>query len=342
MESPLVTILMSVKDGGPFFGMALRSIQQQTMENWELLLVDDGSTEGSLQRARDFAAAEPRVRLIENETNIGLAASLNRVVDLARAPFLARMDADDISLPHRLEKQLQHFAADPDLGLLGSNIQRINRHGWNMPWRLRVSNVPLTHTEIHAQMLFRNPIFHPTVMVRRSALDQAGLKFQYDETFDTSQDYELWARLIQKVKFANVAEPLVLYRKHTGAITSKSTDRQYANGLRVQRYYSQYFLGDLAWTEREMQMLRAFSRGRRENDRLGHDYYELCQTILHFERQCAKQGDPETAQAISDFVMRRVVYYCLFKLYRPRIIKLLLTLIRARRSEVVRSFRQRA
>ena len=342
MENPEVTILMSVKDGGPFFDMALKSIQQQTMENWELLLVDDGSTDGSLQRARDFAAEEPRARLIENETNIGLAASLNRVVDLARAPFLARMDADDVSLPHRLERQLQHFAADPDLGLLGSNIQRINRHGWNMPWWRRVSNLPLTHTEIHAQMLFRNPMFHPTVMVRRAALDQAGLKFQYDETFDTTQDYELWARLIQKVKFANIAEPLVHYRKHAGAITSKSTYRQYANGLRVQRYYSQYFLGDLTWNEREIRMLRAFSRGRRENDRLHHDYCELCQTILRFERQCARQGDLETAQAITDFVMRRVVYYRLFKLYRPRVIKLLLTLIVARWSDVVRSFLQRA
>ena len=342
MDNPKVTILMSVKDGGPFFDEALKSIQQQTMENWELLLVDDGSTDGSLQRARDFVAEEPRACLIENETNIGLAASLNRVVEMARAPFLARMDADDISLPHRLEKQLQHFATDPELGLLGSNIERINRNGRYPSWRPRVSNMPLTHTEIHAQMLFRNPMYHPTIMVRRAALDQAGLKFEYDETFDTTQDYELWARLIQKVKFANMAEPLVHYRKHAGGITTKSTDRQYANGLRVQRYYSQYLLGDLAWDDRDMQMLRAFSRGRRENDRLRHDYHELCQTILRFERQCAERGDPETAQAITDFVMRRVVYYCLFKLYQPRVIKLLLTLIGARLPDVVRSFLQRA
>ena len=342
MDNPKVTILMSFKDGGPFFDEALKSIQHQTMENWELLLVDDGSTDGSLQRARDFVAAEPRACLIENETNIGLAASLNRVVEMARAPFLARMDADDISRPHRLEKQLQHFATDPELGLLGSNIERINRHGRYIPWWPRVSNMPLTHPEIRAQMLFRNPMYHPTIMVRRAALDQSGLKFKYDETFDTTQDYELWARLIQKVKFANMAEPLVQYRKHAGGITTKSTDRQYSNGLRVQRFYCQYLLGDLAWDGLEMQMLRAFSRGRRENDRLGHDYHELCQTILRFERQCAERGDPETAQAITDFIMRRVVYYCLFKLYQPRVIKLLLTLIRARFPDVARSFLQRA
>ncbi|MBB25757.1 MAG: hypothetical protein CME02_09590 [Geminicoccus sp.] len=342
MDNPKVTILMSFKDGGRFFDEALKSIQHQTMENWELLLVDDGSTDGSLQRARDFVAAEPRACLIENETNIGLAASLNRVVEMARAPFLARMDADDISRPHRLEKQLQHFATDPELGLLGSNIERINRHGRYIPWWPRVSNMPLTHPEIRAQMLFRNPMYHPTIMVRRAALDQSGLKFKYDETFDTTQDYELWARLIQKVKFANMAEPLVQYRKHAGGITTKSTDRQYSNGLRVQRFYCQYLLGDLAWDGLEMQMLRAFSRGRRENDRLGHDYHELCQTILRFERQCAERGDPETAQAITDFIMRRVVYYCLFKLYQPRVIKLLLTLIRARFPDVARSFLQRA
>jgi len=342
MGNAKVTILMSVKDGGSFFDEALKSIQQQTMEKWELLLVDDGSKCGSLQRARDFAAEEPRACLIENETTIGLAASLNRGVEMARAPFLARMDADDISLPHRLEKQLQHFATDPELGLLGSNIERINRHSRYTPWRPRVSNMPLTHTEIHAQMLFRNPMYHPTIMVRRAALDQAGLQFKYDDTFDTTQDYELWARLIQKVKFANIAEPLVQYRTHAGGITTKYADRQFANGLRVQWYYSQYLLGDLAWDEREMQMLRAFSRGRRENNWLRHDYHELCQTILRFERQCAEQGDPETTQAITDFVMRRVVYYCLFKLYQPRVIKLLLTLIGTRLPDVVRSFLQRA
>jgi len=223
--APEVSVLMPVHNGARFVVEALESILRQTFGNFEFIIVDDGSTDTTPSILRDYAERDRRIVSLRNPENIGIARTLNRGLQVARGKFVARQDADDISLPERLRSQLDVFVNNPRLGFLGSAVQAMDEKGG----RGDTIPVPASNTLIRWQMLFRNVFKHSTIMLRRSLLEENGLR--YNEDFLFAQDYELWSRMLCAGEGANIAEPLVLFRQHGGQISESHRELQdeYAN-----------------------------------------------------------------------------------------------------------------
>ncbi len=205
-----VTVLMTMHNAAGYLGPAIRSILAQTHREFELLIIDDGSTDESVTIARSFY--DSRIRLVANERNQGQTACLNQGLALARGEFIARQDADDLSLPRRLELQLAVFTRDPQIVLLGTQ-------GWIMNAAGRVCggfNLPLRAESIRWSRLFENPFIHTAVMFRLEVVRSLG---GYDPSFQICQDYELWMRVLRAGRGLNLRDRLVAYRVHPGSLS---------------------------------------------------------------------------------------------------------------------------
>lgn len=203
--APAVTVLMGVHDALPGLAAAVESIRRQTFGDLEFLVIDDASTDGSLEALRRFAAEDSRIRVIAFERNLGLGAVLERGVREARAPLVARMDDDDVSLPDRLARQVAYFRAHPETAVLGGFALDVDERGVTV----RERRVPVDPARI-AALVWTNPFVHSTVMFRRDAILGVG---SYDATLRRRQDYDLWFRCVAAgLTLANLAEPLVRYR----------------------------------------------------------------------------------------------------------------------------------
>jgi glycosyltransferase involved in cell wall biosynthesis len=205
VSEPAVTVLMSVYNDLPRLPQAIDSILAQTFTDFEFLVVDDGSTDGSAAYVRRRGESDPRIRLLAQDGNRGLGATLRIGVEAARGKFVARMDADDESVPHRLERQLRHFDANPETDLLGSFAMDVAPDGSI----LRERRVPLTPARI-AELVWTNPFVHSSVMFRRDSIRGIG---SYDASLRRRQDYDLWFRCVHAgLVLANLPEALVRYR----------------------------------------------------------------------------------------------------------------------------------
>ena len=205
---PDVTVLMPVYNGERYVGEAIQSILRQTWSNFEFLIINDGSNDDTPQILDTFK--DPRIRIIHNSNNLGLAKSLNLGLACARAPLVARQDADDRSHPERLRAQIELMRANAEVALLGTQARILNKRG-------RVSRRPgwhraLSDTAIRFQLMFDNAFIHSSVMFRRDIVWQE-LR-GYDETFTTGQDYELWSRVSARYAVRNLPSPLIDYRFH--------------------------------------------------------------------------------------------------------------------------------
>ena len=199
---------MRITVGLPFFNnrntlsAAIRSVYAQTLTDWELICIDDGSTDGSIALLEEIS--DPRVRVFRDGLRCGLAARLNQVADVARGAFVARMDADDLMHPQRLERQLAHFLKFPEIDVLGTRVYSIDPKTEVRGIR---GSLPQTLTAEH--VLRNGTLLHPTVLARR----QWFLQNRYDENWGRVQDRDLWCRTFATTIFAEVPEPLLFYRE---------------------------------------------------------------------------------------------------------------------------------
>ena len=210
MSVPAVSVLMSVHNGAPWVRDAVASVLAQTAGDLELIVIDDGSTDTTreiLARARD-----PRVR-VEHQTRAGLTRALNHAVALARAPLAARLDADDLALPERLERQLTFLAAHAEVGLLGTGAREVDEGGREVA----VIRPPADDGALRRMLIRRNPFVHSSVVMRRAVVERAG---GYDERLPVAQDYDLWMRMSRLAGLANLPEPLVVRRLLPGRVTA--------------------------------------------------------------------------------------------------------------------------
>ncbi len=213
MAQPAVSVLMPVFDAERFLAVAIESVLAQSFTDFELLVVDDGSTDRSLEIARSFPDA--RIRILESKRNRGQTAALNRGLAAARAALVARQDADDRSHPERLARQVSHFAAQRDLALLGSRGVQIDESG--AP--LAQMDVPTDAASIRWQMCFDNAFIHSAVMFRKCVVwEELG---GYDERVAFCQDFELWSRVAQQHTVGNLGERLVEWRCHDRSMSSR-------------------------------------------------------------------------------------------------------------------------
>jgi glycosyltransferase involved in cell wall biosynthesis len=199
-----LTVLLPVRNGAAYLDEAIASICGQTFRDFELLVIDDGSDDESPAILAKHAAADGRVRALANP-GAGLIAALNFGLRSASTELVARMDADDIALPTRFERQMARMAAEPDLLVLGTATRRIDARGN----QLEVATPPADPADV-ARVLERvNAIAHPTVVMRRSAVEAVG---GYRRAYLRAEDYDLWLRLAERGKLANLQEPLLEYR----------------------------------------------------------------------------------------------------------------------------------
>lgn len=218
--NPRVSVLMSVYNGEQFLEEAIESIINQTFHDFELIIVDDGSLDSTPQILARYQQRDPRIILHRFNQNQGLSTALNFCIRLARGEYVARMDADDISLPHRLEKQVMFMDKHNEIGLCGAWMQLIGYPDGT------VFRYPEHHETIHIQMLFTNSFGHPVVMWRAATFNKLGLL--YNESIRFGQDYELWSRALLNMQVANIGEILMLYRVHQTSISSMHRERQIA------------------------------------------------------------------------------------------------------------------
>ncbi|MDX8452742.1 glycosyltransferase [Mesorhizobium sp. VK9D] len=213
-------MIIPVRDGAQYIGEALQSILDQDLADIEVIVVDDGSSDDSAAIATSLGDRDGRVKIVANRGK-GIVDALNLGISLARAPLVARMDCDDVSLPDRLRLQVACFDADADLQLLGTAGLQIDRAG--KP--LRPMDVPIGNEQLRDALARYNPMLHPTVMFRTEAVRRVG---GYRRAFTYAEDYDLWLRLSETGKLANMDARLVKLRSHPGQVSRMKEDQQKA------------------------------------------------------------------------------------------------------------------
>jgi len=203
----------------------------QTFSDFELVIIDDASTDGSAEILRTFECrGDGRIHIFRNRTNLELTKSLVHGMALARGAYVARIDADDLCLPNRAAIQVEFLDAHREVGVVGSFIETFTDE--TKP--AAVVRYPTEPDAVAAALLFRNPVAHPAVMIRREALTRQGL--MYDPRFRRGQDYDLWVRCIDaKIKLANIPEVLTRYRVHAGQATRRDRAGVYDTGAVVRQ-----------------------------------------------------------------------------------------------------------
>jgi len=301
---PCISVVMSVFNGEPLLSEAVESILGQTFGDFEFIIINDGSTDGSGETLQKFARQDDRIRLVE-QPNRGLNLALNDGIDAARGKYLARMDADDISLPERLAQQHTFLETHPEIGVVG--VEAV----WFMvDGRERRDRWMRVHSPDHARwrLLFQNCMIHPSVMGRTELFK----RYRYCPDTRVAQDYELWLRMSLQENLVNMPEPLLAFRRTQRSVGATQRNDQRHTAVRVQGAMIKDLLGE----EVPRKFVREFhylSFGQCNLD--GEDAVELAQLMLRIhDRFCRRYrpGFMDRLRVGSD--LARFLYASLIKL----------------------------
>ncbi|CUA93376.1 glycosyltransferase family 2 protein [Pannonibacter indicus] len=213
---PRVSVVLPVYNGANLVRDAIKSVLDQSMTDFEIIVLDDGSTDETWEIIKSYS--DPRVKAFRH-SNIGLPATLNKGIALAEAPYIARMDHDDLMLPSRLEKQFNFLENNPGVAMVGTwahiyegsfPSDRYHRH-------------PYSSAAIKLHLLFDNPFVHSSVMIRKEVLNDLGC-YTEDSGRLPPEDYELWSRIAKKYEVANIPEVLTIYREVGSSLSRIGAD----------------------------------------------------------------------------------------------------------------------
>lgn len=227
MKSPLVSVIMSVYNAEKYVGEAIESILNQTFTDFEFLIFNDGSKDRSAEIVLQYADKDSRIVFYNYTENTGYLKHLNEGIDKAKGKYIARMDADDISLPQRFAKQVEFMESHGDIGVCGTWFTIFEDTTTNT---ITIIKQAQQDSDIKIALFYSCPFGHPTVIARTVLLQQN----KYDANFYPAEDYELWARLVPLTKFYNIPESLLLYRRHETNISKNKSETQQNNGLTAQ------------------------------------------------------------------------------------------------------------
>lgn len=224
---PNLSVLMPVYNASRFLGVAVGSVLQQSYSDFELIIINDGSTDNSLEILEQYS--DPRIKLIHNGTNRGIVYSLNHGLNLASGTYIARMDADDCSLPDRFKAQIDFMNLHPDIGVCGTQYRIMN-----VLSNEALTALPCDPDILECSLLFHCCLTHPTVMMRRRVLDQLTGP-PYNPDYQYAEDYNLWARLSSITRIANLRQCGLYYRLHDQQLsrTQSAEQRKQAERVRV-------------------------------------------------------------------------------------------------------------
>lgn len=218
-REPLVSVVMPVFNAGQYLVDAVSSILQQTFSDWEMICVNDGSSDQSGRLLDWFASRDSRIRVLHQE-NAGIVGALNAGWRAARAPLICRMDSDDVALPERMERQVDFMKVNPACVVVGGCILEMDSE--NDP--LNVSRLPKSHDQILGNLMNRKTgHFHPTTLIRAEALRAVG---GYRTKYEWIEDHDLWLRLARRGNLANLPDVLLCYRQHAGSVCWQKASRQ--------------------------------------------------------------------------------------------------------------------
>jgi glycosyltransferase involved in cell wall biosynthesis len=217
-DRPLISVIMPVRNLGRYVCPSVESVLSQTCGDFEFLIVDDGSTDGTFDLVRDFANRDKRIRILRGSCD-GISKALNLAIAESRGKYIARMDGDDLCLPERFEKQARFLDENPDHVLVGCRCTLIDPDGRPI---CEKADIKPSHEQIDELLLHMKwPIVHPAIMIRADAVAKVG---GYNETYRIVQDHDLFLRLGEAGRLANLQEILFLYRQHFKSATMSTND----------------------------------------------------------------------------------------------------------------------
>ena len=214
--NPYITVVMPAFNAELYIKDSIESILNQSFTDFEFIIINDGSTDSTAQIIQTYKKKDNRIKIFQNQENKGLVYSLNNGLKMAKGKYIARMDADDISISHRFERQVSFMDSNPHIGVSSAWLKTIGDK------KEKVWKSPISHDEIMARLVFRNCIWHPVSIIRRDIIDLNHIR--YNQDYLRAQDYHLWSRLIKITRTANIPEVLLHYRIHEKQQTKKSKD----------------------------------------------------------------------------------------------------------------------
>ncbi|MBR7164207.1 MAG: glycosyltransferase family 2 protein [Clostridia bacterium] len=227
---PEISVIMSVYNGETYLEEAIESVRNQTFKNWELIVINDCSTDSTSEILAGFASKDERIKVHTNEVNLKLPTSLNKAIFLSSGKYIARMDADDICLPDRFEKQYKFMEEHSDVALSSCRFMTVK----NGVYMSGGAGGRCDNQALKAMLLVANPILHPGVIAKAEVMK----KFTYDTTLTCTEDLELWTRMVtENQKIEILPECLLIYRLHDKQITSTTLQRQHTEVLKIQQKY---------------------------------------------------------------------------------------------------------
>ena len=273
-----ISVVMPAYNAEQYIAEAIESILNQTFTDFELIIIDDGSTDRTIEIIEGYK--DPRIRFYRNEQNAGVALTLNRGIELAKGEFVARMDSDDIAELNRLEMQLNYMNAHPEVAVLGTGIELFGiQHG--------TKQFSQSYEELKIDLLFSSCFAHPTVMMRTELL--RGGNYSYNPAFSRMEDYDLWDRISAQHPIASLPDILLRYRIHPAQVTQKRTseDIQQIRSIKLRQLarlgigssdkgvecFLQYCDGSFSITKDDILLLSRFFETLKENN-LKKQFYD--------------------------------------------------------------------
>lgn len=240
---PDISVIMSVYNGETYLAEAIESVINQTFKNWELIVINDCSTDSTSEILAGFASKDERIKVHTNEVNLKLPSSLNKAISLSIGKYIARMDADDICLPDRLEKQYKFMEENREIDMSSCRFMTVK----NGVYMSGGAGGRCDNQALRTMLLVTNPILHPGVIAKAEVMKKLG----YDTTLTCTEDLELWTRMaMENFKMQILPECLLIYRLHDKQITSTTLERQHTEVLKIQ---NKYYASLLEAMDKEMQ-----------------------------------------------------------------------------------------
>lgn len=242
-HQPLVSVIMSVFNGEQFLKKAIESIIAQTYSKWEFIIIDDASNIATQDILRQYKN-DNRFKIFRHEVNRGLTKNLNQAIELSAGEFIARMDADDISMPWRFEQQVEFLRKNPQTTAVFGLVELIDENGYSTgTWEADIESI--SYQKIRLMLPFSNCVAHPTVMIRKEILKH----YKYNEEQIHSQDWDLWLRMVSDGKrIEKINNTVLLYRIHTNSVTKISNKK--SAFLKMHASYKPYLKN--VWKEKKI------------------------------------------------------------------------------------------